>query len=94
MQYYSKNSNARLNAPLNVLSDRRQYQKPILDDLWNRLTLAQQFSVANLGQFGYNLSFIRRVAHNSLAILHLKNKTATISSDGTINISSGIELRH
>ena len=94
MQYYSTNINDRTNAPLDVLNNRRYDQKPILDDLWDRLTLAQQFSIASLGQFGYNLSFIRRVNHNTLAILHLKNKTATISSDGTINITSGIELRH
>ncbi len=94
MQYYSTNISDRTNIQLDVLTNSSHDQELILDDLWDRLTLAQQFSVASLGQFGYSLSFIRRANHNTLAILHLKNKTATISSDGTINITSGIELRH
>ena len=94
MQNISNHKNTQITAQNPVINDRRQYQAPSLDNSWDKLTLAQQFSVASLGQFGYSLSFIRNINQSTLAILHLANKTATISTDGIINITSGIELRH
>lgn len=55
---------------------------------WDKLTISQQFSISNIAQFGYQLSFIRFVNGSPVAILILKDKIASISEDGMINIKS------
>jgi hypothetical protein len=93
MQYsaiQSSNQNSNIINIANV--DRRHYQVSE-DNLWDRLTLAQQFSAGSLGQLGYKLCFIRHVNHSALAILKLGNEVATISIDGQINISKSLKFR-
>jgi len=77
-----------------ITDNRRSSQVTSLDAMWDELTLAQQFSISSLGQFGYTLSFVRNVNFKALAVLHLNDKTATINEDGAINITAGIDLRH
>ena len=76
--------------------------KPILDRRteapeqsvwWNKLSLAQKFSASSLGQFGYELSFVRIEQGRSLAVLQCNSGVAIISEDGEINTSPNIELR-
>ncbi len=64
-----------------------------LNDLWDKLTLSQQFSVCSLGQFGYMLTYVRTISNRSLAILKLDKKVATVNDDGLINISPYISIR-
>jgi len=89
-----QNSITQTTQPTSVIKDRRTTMPPSLDTMWDELTLAQQFSISSLGQFGYTLNFIRHVNLKTLAILHLNEKTATINEDGVINITAGIDLRH
>ncbi|MCJ8318897.1 MAG: hypothetical protein MJK12_04640 [Colwellia sp.] len=77
-----------------ISNDRRKSQPASIDAMWDELTLAQQFSISSLGQFGYTLSFIRNVNLKALAVLHLNDKTATINEEGAINITAGLDLRH
>ena len=77
-----------------VINERRTGERPNLDTMWDQLTLAQQFSLSSLGQFGYTLSFTRNVYSKVIAVLHLNDKTATINEEGVINITSGLDVRH
>ncbi len=76
--------------------------KPILDRRteapeqsvwWNKLSLAQKFSASSLGQFGYELSFVRNEQGRNLAVLQCNSGVAIISEDGEINTSPNINLR-
>jgi len=76
--------------------------KPILDRRteapeqsvwWNKLSLAQKFSASSLGQFGYELSFVRNEQGRNLAVLQCNSGVAIISEDGEINTSPNIDLR-
>jgi hypothetical protein len=75
-----------------VASDRRQqyYDQSIL---WEKLNLSQQYSTYSLSQFGYLLTYVRYLNDQSLAILKLDNKVATINETGDINISPYIICR-
>ncbi|MEY8250959.1 MAG: hypothetical protein RPR91_01120 [Colwellia sp.] len=57
------------------------------EDCWDELTLAQQFSASNIGQFGYMLSFIRTTKLGRFAVVQCGEKYATISATGVIDIS-------
>lgn len=72
--------------------DRRVESQPNMD-IWDLLTLEQQFSVCSLGQMGYLLSFVRKTSHCYMAILKSGNKVATIDCHGRINTSPQIKLR-
>lgn len=61
----------------------QQYTQQI--SLWDQLTLAQEFSVCSLGQFGYTLSDLYDSPMGKMAVLTLGKKTATISENGYIN---------
>ncbi|MBO9492331.1 hypothetical protein J7384_18360 [Endozoicomonas sp. G2_1] len=76
-----------------ALLERRHYQ-PELSMLWDKLTLAQKFAASSLTQFGYDLAFIRNSAAGSMAILLCNGNPATITSDGEIDTSPNIEIRH
>lgn len=75
-----------------ALTDKRQINLSY-DDLWERLTLSQQFSAVSLGQFGYNLIFIRRINYSSVAVLQRADKIATITPDGIIKTATTMSLR-
>jgi len=62
--------------------------------LWDKLTLAQKFAASSLLQFGYHLTFLRNSRNGSLAILLCENNIATITSDGEIDTSPDIKIRH
>jgi hypothetical protein len=62
-------------------------------ELWNRLTLSQQFSASSLNQYGYDLAFIRNTQAGSLAILLCSDKAATINNEGEIDTSPDIIIR-
>ena len=60
---------------------------------WDRLTLAQKFSVNTLSRYGYRLAFVRTSAHHSLAVLVCNEYSSTIADDGEINIHADITFR-
>lgn len=76
-----------------VLLERRQ-QSEVVDTLWEKLSLAQQFSASSLAQFGYDLTFIRNSNTDNLAILLCDGTAATISSEGEIDTSPDIVIRN
>ena len=76
-----------------VLLERRHY-KPEQAILWDKLSLAQKFAASSLNQYGYQLAFIRGSNISSVAILLCNNACATISSDGDIDTSPSITIRH
>ena len=71
----------------------RRNEAPEQSVWWNKLSLAQKFSASSLGQFGYELSFVRNEQERSLAVLQCNSGIAIISEDGEINTSPSIELR-
>lgn len=76
-----------------TLLERRQ-QNVEVDTLWGKLSLAQQFSASSLAQFGYDLTYIRNSNTGNLAILLCNGNAATISSEGEIDTSPDIVIRH
>lgn len=74
------------------LVERRQ-EAPEQSVWWNKLSLAQKFSASSLGQFGYELSFVRNDHGRSMAVLQCNSGIAIISEDGEINTSPNIKLR-
>ena len=75
-----------------LLADNRQ-QNDDHDTLWDKLNLSQQYSVCSLGQFGYNLTYVRAIGNSSLAILKQNDKIATINEAGIINVTPAIVCR-
>lgn len=63
------------------------------DNMWDMLSLSQQYAVCSLGQFGYLLTYVRSVAGKPLAILKQNNKVATINEAGSINTKPRITCR-
>jgi hypothetical protein len=55
--------------------------------------LAQKFSAKSLGDFGYELNFIRNDEGHSLAVLRSDSSIAVITEDGDINTSPSIKMR-
>jgi hypothetical protein len=76
-----------------VLLERRQ-QNAVVETLWEKLSLAQKFSASSLAQFGYDLTYIRNSNAGNLAILLCNGSAATISSEGEIDTSPDIVIRH
>lgn len=72
--------------------ERREGNLPS-SQLWDRLTLSQQFSASSLNQYGFNLAFIRNTNDGPLAILFCEDNTATIDNHGEINTSPDIIIR-
>jgi hypothetical protein len=76
-----------------VLLERRQYH-PEQSALWDKLTLAQKFAASSLNQFGYDLAFIRNQKSGNIAVLLCNESCATITSEGEIDSSPSIVIRH
>jgi len=72
--------------------DRRE-EVPEQSLWWNKLSLAQKFSASSLGQFGYELCFVRHDQGENLAVLTCDSGVAVITEDGEINTSPSIEIR-
>jgi hypothetical protein len=72
--------------------DRRK-EPPEHSVWWEKLSLAQKFSVGTLGKFGYELLFIRSHKGHSIAVLSNNTGTVTITEDGEINGSPDITIR-
>ncbi|MEW6999206.1 hypothetical protein AADZ86_16090 [Colwelliaceae bacterium BS250] len=61
--------------------------------LWPNLNDNQKISANALFNYGFELSFIRNHAIESLVGLVLDGKTATINNDGDIDTSPDINIR-
>lgn len=75
------------------VTERRQTAKD-LHALWEQLTLAQKFSVAELQRYGYQLQFVRHMPTGQLAVLDLAGKLAAINNDGQIDTEPALIIRH
>lgn len=75
------------------VTERRQTAKD-LHVLWEQLTLAQKFSVAELQRYGYQLQFVRQMPTGQLAILDFVGKLAAIDNNGQIDTEPSLVLRH
>ena len=75
------------------LTERRSKTSTQKDVLWDKLSLAQKFSVSSLIQFGYELTYIRDSKLGSLVILLCNHNVATISNEGEVDSSPNITLR-
>lgn len=60
---------------------------------YDRLNLAQKFSVSKLSQFGYQLHFVRGELLNTMAILKNAESVITVDYFGELNIAPNILLR-
>lgn len=76
-----------------VVEDRRAEEKD-LDYFWDRLNVAQKFSVSELQRFGYELSFVRRSPSFSMAVLKSGDRLAAVDQDGQIDTAPSIVLRN
>lgn len=73
--------------------ERRQYT-PESHALWVQLTLPQRLAVTNLNNYGYQLSFIRKIDGNKgLAVLSCGDAKATVDMDGEIESDPKINFR-
>lgn len=75
-----------------VTEDRRAEDKN-LDYFWDRLNVAQKFSVSELQRFGYELAFVRRSPSFSMAVLKSGERLAAVDQDGQIDTAPSIALR-
>lgn len=75
------------------VTERRQTTKD-LNVLWEQLTLAQKFAVAELLRYGYQLQFVRNMPTGQLAVLDFSGKLAAIDNDGQIDTEPSLVLRH
>ncbi len=76
-----------------VTEDRRADEKN-LDYFWDRLNVAQKFSVSELQRFGYELAFVRRSPSFSMAVLKSGERLAAVDQDGQIDTAPSIALRN
>jgi hypothetical protein len=63
------------------------------DTMWDKLNFSQQYSVCTLGQFGYQLTYVRSIGDSTLAILKQDDKIATINEAGIINVNPEVKCR-
>ena len=76
-----------------VTENRREDEKN-LDYFWDRLNVAQKFSVSELQRFGYELAFVRRSPSFSMAVLKSGDRLAAVDQDGQIDTAPSIALRN
>jgi len=76
-----------------AIQERRLTAKSI-NDLWEPLTVAQKYAVAELLRYGYQLKFVRQAHSYQVAIMELAGKVAAINSDGQIDTAPQLLLRH
>lgn len=73
--------------------ERRQYT-PESHSLWLHLTIPQRLAVTNLNNYGYQLSFIRKIEGNQgLAVLICGDAKATVDMEGDIESDPKINFR-
>jgi hypothetical protein len=73
-------------------TDRRNFQAD-QHVLWAHLNDAQKSAVSSLSGFGYELSFVRISEQESIVVLLLGDKSATIDIEGEINTDPDIHIR-
>ncbi len=71
----------------------RRKEAPEQSVWWSELSLAQKFSASSLGKFGYELTFVRHVQGQGLAVLICCGGVAVVAEDGEINTSPNIKIR-
>lgn len=74
-----------------LIERRKQKTEKIM--WWERLSLAQKFSVSSLGKFGYELQFIRFQNGEHVAVLSCESGLAVVTQDGDINTRSSSKVR-
>lgn len=74
-------------------TEERRSEPPHKSVWWNKLSLAQKFSVSSLSKFGYQLEFIRHQNGHNLAVLTCNDAVAVVKEDGVIDTDSKIKLR-
>jgi hypothetical protein len=77
---------------LTYLTERRiQLVKKI--KCYDKLSLAQKFSVSKLSQFGYDLLYVRKESYGLIAILKSRSTFVTVCHLGEINTTPNILMR-
>lgn len=81
-----------MQAQMKPMLERRR-EAPEQSVWWNKLSLAQKFSASSLGKFGYELTFVRTVNDERMAVLQCSGGVAVISEEGDIDTSPQIIIR-
>ncbi len=76
-----------------LLNDKRRNFQLKYNFCYERLTLAQKYSAAELFQYGYLLKFIRGKGVTSFAIFINEGKVATVDYSGEIELNPNIKVR-
>ncbi|SFD49201.1 hypothetical protein [Pseudoalteromonas denitrificans] len=76
-----------------AFDNERRHDCPTSHLLWSKLSDAQKASVSSLYNYGYELSFIRRVDCEEVVVLLLNDSPATVDIHGEINTSPDIKVR-
>lgn len=74
--------------------EKRKNVEHKIQELLNELTLAQKLSLNDVGQFGYQLAFIRNMPEGKTAIVTLDKSIISIAEDGELNSKPDIKLRN
>jgi len=77
---------------LTYLTERR-LQRVNKIKCYDKLSLAQKFSVSKLSQFGYDLLYVRKETYGLIAILKSRTTFVTVCHLGEINTSPNILMR-
>ncbi len=64
-----------------------------LQALLRELSLAQECSLHDLQNYGYELAFVRKADCGNLAVIKLDNSVMTIDESGEVNSEPDIKLR-
>jgi len=73
--------------------DKRQNIEIKIQELLNELSLAQKLSLNDVGQFGYQLAFVRNMPEGKTAIVTLDDSIISIAEDGEVDHDPHITLR-
>jgi len=73
--------------------DKRQNIELKIQELLNELTLAQKLSLNDVGQFGYQLAFIRNMPEGKTAVVRLDQSIISIDEEGEVDHNPNIKLR-
>ncbi|PAJ74967.1 hypothetical protein CJF42_07790 [Pseudoalteromonas sp. NBT06-2] len=74
--------------------EKRKNVEHKIQELLNELTLAQKLSLNDVGQFGYQLAFIRNMPEGKTAIVTLDKSIISIAEDGELDRKPDIKLRN
>ncbi len=80
-----------------VMSDKRTGQEPIPANLSSYINELQIGTLKRIEEFGWHLWFIRRPLFQDVKVVvanKLKDSTAVLEEDGTMNKSHGLTIRH